>query len=165
MSFDTGLSPKSLCTGAYWIDGILCHVEAVKPVNEPMSERIYRLVSHFREKGVADKVVLETMQVYHGVKSRADPKDLIHLSLLGGGLLTLGKLPGILYQPHDWNGGANKTATEFRVLRAFKESPEEQAVLDACLKLFPKGLHHNIFDGVGIGLNHFGRYKKVSSDA
>ena len=165
LSVDTGLSPKSLCTGAYWVDGVLVHIEAIKPKEEPMSERIQRLFLHFQSKGIVDEMVLEIMQVYRAGKSKADPKDLIHLSLLGGCLLTLSKAPAVLCQPAEWNGGADKKVTEFRVLRAFKESPTENAVLYACLKQFPKGIHHNIYDGVGIGLNHFGRYKKVSSDA
>lgn len=159
MSFDCGLSPQSLAVGAYWEDNRLIHVEPVRPKKAPMSERLTSIFGEFARLGPVDQVVLEIMQVYTRDKSKGDPNDLINLALLGGMILTLSKGTPILYKPHEWNNGFDKATTKHRLDRYFRERPEELKVFNAGLaRVKAESLHHNIYDGVAIGMASFGAY-------
>lgn len=159
MSFDCGLSPQSLAVGAYWEDNRLIHIEPVRPKKVPMAERLTLIFSEFARLGPVDQVVLEIMQVYTRDKSKCDPNDLINLALLGGMVLTLSKGPPILYKPREWNLGFDKETTQRTLDRYFRERPEELKVFNAGLaRVKAASLHHNIYDGVAIGMNSFGAF-------
>ena len=159
MSFDCGLSPQSLAVAAYWEDNRLVHVEPVRPKKAPMAERLVTIFGEFDRLGPVDQVVLEIMQVYTRDKSKGDPNDLINLALLGGMVLTLSKGTPILFKPHEWNHGFDKETTKHRLDRYFDERPDELKVFKAGLaRVKARSLHHNIYDGVAIGMASFGAY-------
>ena len=159
MSFDCGLSPQSLAVGAYWEDNRLVHVEPVRPKKVPMAERLTTIFGEFAKLGQVDRVVLEIMQVYTRDKSKGDPNDLINLALLGGMILTLSKEAPVLFKPHEWNHGFDKETTKRRLDRYFEERPDELKVFRAGLaRVKAESLHHNIYDGVAIGMASFGAY-------
>jgi hypothetical protein len=59
------------------------------------------------------------------------------------------------FAAHQWKGDTPKEVTEKRIRKAL--GPEEMEVYHAALMQIPKGLRHNMVDGVGLGLFYRGR--------
>lgn len=114
---------------------------------------------------IVDQVVIEEMRHYPGrdtpQASAAKAADLLRLQAIGG--IVAGRCVGprgpVRYLPAlEWKGQVPKEVTQHRVRRAL--NAEELERLDFALAEYPKGLGHNLYDAVGIGLSFLGRVKK-----
>lgn len=111
----------------------------------------------------ADHIVYEKPQIHAGTRN---PDSIITLAITAGGLVERRKLqsapqcpvrePTVSWvYPISWKGNQPKSATAKRVWRAL--NPYEAAFLKARLQDIAKGLHNNVIDAVGIGLDYLGR--------
>lgn len=96
--------------------------------------------------------VLEIPQVYVRNRSKGDPNDLIMLAGLVGAFAYRFAEGHVLYKPAEWKGQVKKEITEMRARKRL--SPEELARVQLPSA---KSLAHNVWDGVALGLFHFGR--------
>ncbi len=137
LSIDPGVKG---CGVACWIDGRLLAAEYAKDVG---------MFAPF------DVLVIELPVVYTQSKWKGDPNDLIELAYVVGRLAERAERWGaeiVRYKPREWAGQVPK---EIRWERAEKLlSEDERAKID-----WPtaKGLRHNVFDAIGIGLFYLER--------
>lgn len=104
------------------------------------------------------RVVVEKMQIYDITKSKADPEDLVNLSILGGHLAQHGR-EATFVEPRTWKGQRPKNA----MLPLLKKYLSEIEFLVMESKLAPiraKSLLHNAHEAVGIGLWALGRWPR-----
>lgn len=106
-----------------------------------------------------DKIVLviEKPQVYQGRKSKGDPNDLIDLAVQAG--FVVGRLrpsKTVWPKPATWKGQVPKEVVERRVLAILTEQ-EKELVGHADVR---RSVRHNMYDAIGIGLWHLGRYRR-----
>lgn len=127
--------------------------------------RVHSLtVANLCEEFDVSRVVVEEMRHYPGGgKARhvkdAQAGDLLHLAFIGGALAcAFGDAPIRTVPALEWKGSVPKEITQRRVLATL--AADEREVLDGALIGFAKGLQHNIFDAVGIGLYSLGRGTK-----
>jgi hypothetical protein len=124
-----------------------------KPVPEPLDDwlAMARAVTDFLSLGTFGEVVIERFQVYP--HSKGDPNDLLTLSGVAGAVV--GHYRGskvTSYLPRQWKGQVPKHVTESRVTRALAVEEKASVTWPA------KSLCHNVYDAIGIGLHHLGRY-------
>jgi len=98
-----------------------------------------------------DTLVLEYPQIYRGPRAN-NPNNLLTLALVDGALMGLFRQEAILYLPHAWKGSVDPDECVKRVKARLS------AVETACVVLPAKSLAHNLWDAVGIGLFHLGRF-------
>lgn len=106
--------------------------------------------------GGFQQVVCEWPQVYTGGKMKGDPNDLPPLAGVDCAICAL--YPNaelITYLPAQWKGQAPKDVTAARAKA--KLTAEE---LTAVWLPSAKGLQHNVWDAVAIGLHHLGRFMR-----
>jgi len=101
-----------------------------------------------------DDFAVEIPQVY---RNSPNPKNLIDLAFVGGavwGSITYGAELCAMrqYLPREWKGNQPKEATQRRVDAALSDA--ERINIDWPIK----SLRHNVYDAIGIGLKHLGRY-------
>jgi hypothetical protein len=97
---------------------------------------------------------LEVPQVYQGSKQLGDPDDLLQLAGVVGAIASLGfrgSVDGVA--PREWKGTIKPDIVIARVQAIL--TPEETARVELPTA---KGLQHNVWDAVGIGLYTVGRY-------
>lgn len=151
ISIDPGVRHAGV---AYWqgvtlVDALLFrHKEGYLP--------LARMIEEYTETywGDMTKIVIEKPQAYHEkAKQKGDQNDLIELSIVVGLIvagLAWGMSPEVVYYlPREWKKQMKKEITTPRILAAL--SPEERAAIQLPKA---KGLQHNVYDGIGIGLNH-----------
>lgn len=96
-----------------------------------------------------DRLVIEIPQIYVRSRSKGDPNDLIKLAACAGAIV--GRLPSgveiLCARPADWKGQTPKEVTRSRCLTAL--SPDE---IRSVRLPSAKGLQHNVWDAVGLGL-------------
>lgn len=109
--------------------------------------------------GAVDKFAAERMQVYRQGKQKGrDPNDLIPLAAIVGGVSLCAREP-TWFVPRDWKYTMPKAKTgeeyiiERRVNERLSES-ERLNIRDA------GALSHNVYDAIGIGLFHLGRFNR-----
>jgi Holliday junction resolvasome RuvABC endonuclease subunit len=98
-----------------------------------------------------DQMAIELPQVYMRTRSKGDPNDLIHLAGLVGALTHWFRGTTFTYLPHDWKGTVPKEIMEARILKRLSDDEKSK------IQKAPKGLMHNVYDAVGIGLVHLKR--------
>lgn len=91
---------------------------------------------------------IEMMQVY-ARKRKVDPNDLIDVSIIVGALAGACKGDLTLYKPAQWKGQAPKSATKARCQAELSHPELAKVALPRA-----RGLQHNVWDAVGIGLRH-----------
>lgn len=102
----------------------------------------------------AASLVIEKMKIYSGPKSHADPDDLLELSYISGGVQNLPSCwyaEPTLVEPHGWKGQIPKDIFLKDMVKPAL-SPTEIHMAEASMQNVPKGLKHNGWDAVGIGL-------------
>lgn len=172
MSIDPGVR----CACAVWLDGQLVSaklfgglggqvhpcLEPVDPVVEFACEFLPRLemgklLGLPSGKPPFDEIVIEKPVVYDTKHQKGDQQDLIGLAIVVGAL-TSALAPyaqGILHvTPSQWKGQTPKPVTKKRAIKALSE--DELAVVELPTA---KGLQHNCWDAVGIGLHRWGKMR------
>ncbi len=122
------------------------------PLMEPVhgvEEAFKGLCEAFGPRSI-ETLLVEVPQVYETKHQKGDQQDLIDLAVVVGGILAAARTyarSALIVRPHQWKGTTPKEITEQRVRKLL--SPEEFGRID-----WPRatGLHHNIFDAIGIGL-------------
>jgi hypothetical protein len=101
-----------------------------------------------------DTLVLELPQIYR-FKGKGDPNEsLVPLILIDGAIQALFGAPARMYLPHEWKGSVDPDVCIYRVQARL--TPQEKRTV--CV--FPDSLAHNVWDAVGIGLFHLGRFNR-----
>lgn len=136
-------------------------VDCARAVAEWMAERSkeYR----FFPPATVDLAV-EWPQTYGGRASRGDANDLFALSGIDSALCALLEPDNVKsYAPREWKGALQKPASvnspypvEAMVLRRLDESETKAVELPT-----NKRLHWDVWDAVGVGLKHVGRFDKL----
>ena len=107
---------------------------------------------------VFDVLVIEVPQIYSLRQSKGGLKgqnDLIDLAVSAGEVIGVHRTQSteiVIYRPREWKGQVPKEVMTRRIKGKVDE--EERARLD-----LPRAesKHHNVWDGVGIGLKYWGR--------
>jgi hypothetical protein len=98
------------------------------------------------------QLAIEIPQVYGRALWKGDPNDLIDLAGLVGAFVHC--FPeGRVYRPAEWKKQVTKEVTEHRAKKRLTEEELSRVVLPSA-----KGLRHNVWDAVGIGLHHLERH-------
>jgi hypothetical protein len=113
--------------------------------------------------GNLDEVVVEWPQIYTAGKQIGDPNDLLALVGVDAAVCALASCgrPVRLthYLPRAWKGQLPKGEVfETRVLDRLVGT--EVFRLDTALAQTPASLRHNVYDAVGLGLAHTGRFDR-----
>jgi hypothetical protein len=159
LSIDPGVT---CCGWAYWRDGklVLCGLSRTKEVGIEA-----RICAHdFRRHwlyGQPDFIVIEKPEVYQQRFWKGDPRDLVELAMVVGGIIA--QFPGVRVRavfPKEWKRQVPKSVSESRTLAKLSEleknkseSPEVFGEPDTA----PPSLLHNMMDAIGIGLWALGR--------
>jgi hypothetical protein len=99
-----------------------------------------------------DLLAVEFPQVYQGSKAKGDPRDLLTLAAIDGGiLLSVSHREARRYFPREWKGQVDGDVMLDRILARL--SPSEVGRIERC----PESLRHNVIDAIGIGLFAAGR--------
>lgn len=131
------------CGIAEWRDGVLYKALYGDPT--------------FSDFGLEDEglLVIEKPQTYVQSKWKGDPNDLIDLAVVVGQLKERAEnfgAPTVLYRPREWAGQVPK---EIRWARAQKLLSDDELSRIEWPK--QKGLKHNVWDAIGIGLFYLKR--------
>ncbi len=155
LSLDPGLRGIGM---ALWCADALLDARYIAS-KAPRSERnLGALLSSLAESVRAEippvrAVTLECPQVYRAGLQKGDPNDLIAISLVAGlvsGIVGAQEIKTLA--PREWKGQVPKEIMQKRIVARLSE--EELA----CVALpSAKGLAHNVWDAVGIGLSGLGR--------
>lgn len=162
VSLDPGLE---CCGWALWCGNVLFHAGVSRrkkntevPANT-WRKHAWKIYADIMDRGpewfgTTDFLVSECPQVYKF--SKANPAGLIQVAAV------MGAVSGVLeventytYLPREWQGGKTKNKTETRPVIEGELSAQEKKIISK-LKL-KKGVAHNLWDAVGIGLWHCGR--------
>jgi len=102
------------------------------------------------------QVVVELPRVYQGQKQKGDPNDLIDLAAVVGALCASfdhrqrsETMPVRVFFPYEWKGQAPKEIIQERVKKRLSAAELEAVALPRA-----KGLAHNVWDAVALGLVH-----------
>lgn len=101
-----------------------------------------------------DQIVFEQPGSYRSDKPY---KTLILQDLVAINALLCGRFPKAefhRYRPNEWKGSMNKEQTQARAYARLQ--PFETQVIKLPQ---PKSRQHNVWDAIGIGLHHLGRFK------
>ena len=111
--------------------------------------------------GAPDELVAEWPQIYSDTKSKGDRNPLIAL----GGVCTalavyLGAPATTAYRPREWCGNLPKNET----VKGAKKSPRASMTVGNLdqheMAVWHAAKYHDEIDAMGIGLHHFGRFKR-----
>jgi hypothetical protein len=106
-----------------------------------------------------ETLIVELPQIYQQAQLKGDPNDLIPLALLAGRLWERFKPKNIMLPlPKEWKAQVPKEVMTKRTLS--KLDKREIEVLGNDLIRVPKGLQHNAFDAIGLGLYALNRLGK-----
>lgn len=114
----------------------------------------------FNTCGGVHEIVIEWPKVYARGKSQGDPADL--LPLVGVGMAVAGLVGarfGVIvrsYEPSEWKGQIPKGAAFVGRVKLRLEGTERSAI-----DLPIGSLAHNVWDAIGLGLHHLGRFERV----
>lgn len=166
VSVDPGVSGLGVAT---FLDGELMHagysgglggqVHPIVEVVPGFEEYIEDVVEQLGEQ--VDLLIVEIPKVYDAAKQKGDQHDLIRLAMVAGALIAAARpyvraaLPVL---PQSWKGQVPKDPHVRRTQRAL--SAQEKANVDLPAA---ESLHHNVWDGVGLGLWRLKRRPKRRS--
>lgn len=168
LSIDPGIRG---CGVAVWREGILAGASYVKSAaregNGPgecvaMAKSILTGISAIGLPN--DTLIVEWPQTYGGRAGKGDANDLFALAGIGSALAALLQDVRLAYfRPHDWKGGLEKpkSVSESYPIVSMCERrlhPEERANIYLPTN---RKLQLDVWDAVGIGLKHFGRFEPV----
>ena len=111
------------------------------------------VVEHMRSLYVPiDTIVIEKPQIYPQHKQKGNPNDLINLACAAGGIATAllaqhQQAEVFFVLPYEWKKQVPKSISSRRSEDALSEDERERVALPSA-----KGLAHNVWDAVGIGL-------------
>jgi len=103
---------------------------------------------------VVDEVAFEWPQIYRQGKRTGDPNDLLPLVGITMAFVALSRSTATSYLPREWKGSLDKATCAERVL-ARLSATERDNISHAAPSLM-----HNVYDAVGIGLHHLGRFER-----
>lgn len=86
-------------------------------------------------------------------KKGTDPKDIVHLAAIVGGISGRLPCPATIWLPEEWKGQVPKEIHNARALARL--APEELAIIPRRPRA--KDIDHNVIDGIAIGLHYAGR--------
>lgn len=155
LSVDVGL--RGCGAGRFFKDGALDRAAYVRnpstakrgaDVWTPMVEEILRFT-----RPCQASITTVVVEVMHWTKRRpVDPNDLLELNAIAGGILaSFPAAKRVSHKPDEWKGTVNADVMTARIQERLTQG--ELARVELC----PAYLMHNLWDGVGIGLHHFGR--------
>jgi len=102
-------------------------------------------------------LILELQKAYAGGKQEADPADLIQLAMIVGGFYYAGSASSnnrvLGYFPYEWKRQLNKEQIIERVKSRLAPGELSKAELTGA-----KTKDHNIWEAIGLGLFHLGRF-------
>ena len=101
------------------------------------------------------RVVIELPRVYPG-DVKGDPNDLIDLAAVGGAFIPLGINGATFFYPRQWKGQMPKDVCQRRIEKVLQ--PIELSACERTMRRYRKGMHHNLWDAIGIGLHALGRF-------
>lgn len=110
------------------------------------------------EKGAApgtylSRLVIEVMQVYDAAQQKGDQNDLIGVALVCGACAGgISAEDVVTYKPRDWKGTADPDRLIERIKGQIDPTESKTVTLPSA-----KGLGHNVWDSIGIGLHYYGR--------
>lgn len=115
-----------------------------------------------RLSGTIDELAVEWPRVYATQirmgKSKADPNDLLPLAgVVTGVAVGLSPARARTYVPSDWKAQMKDEPTRHRTKTRLDKG--ELHTAEAAAKIAGY-LEHNLWDGVGIGLHHLGRFTR-----
>ena len=150
---------------AIFLAGRLVHAEyagvlegQVHPALRPEEPTTEVLTDVAMTHGPIDLLVVEVPQVYDQQKQSGRQEDLIQLALVAGAVLR-GARPcvrkAIDVKAARWKGQVDKPIMIKRVMSKLSFEEHAAVVLPSA-----KGLHHNVWDAIGIGLWRLGRIGK-----
>jgi len=152
------IDPGTTCCGwAYWRNRELsaCGLSRTKATTVEARIRDHDFRLHWGTS--IDVLVIEKPEVYQQRFWKGDPRDLIDLAMVVGGIVA--QFPDVrsvkTVFPKDWKGQLPKDVSERRTLSKLSET-EKQIVKDPHVlgspTTAPQGLLNNMFDALGIGL-------------
>lgn len=178
LAFDPG---ARLAGAALFVDGVLRRAALVRGVSgrgEASLDDLVTLAGNTLAWAMSvddsmrllypNVVVAEQMKVYRAPWQKGDQADLLRLSVVTGALAGLlrakenppGTTSAVWYTAHDWKGSLPKPKDgEEYVVKTRVEArlrPEELARVEPCART----LEHNVYDALGLGLFHLGRFDR-----
>lgn len=123
-------------------------------VTSDLDQRARLIIGQLRHPSYVRLIYMEHMQVYPGQKQKGDQNDLLSVVFLEGAIAQH-YAKAVLYKPREWKGQVPEEALNRRIERHLDE--QERKIFEESLRKIPKGLWHNVYDAVGIGLNAQGR--------
>ncbi len=166
MSLIVGCDPGKHGNGlSIFVDGLLGHAQytgglggQIDCLLEP-EEPTTAILEELRVGvGMVDTLIIEVPQIYDQQKQVGDQEDLLDLAIIVGAVIRGARscVKSVLrVKPARWKGQVPKDVMVERIKS--KLSPAELACVDLPTA---KGLHHNVWDGVGLGLYRLGRLGK-----
>jgi hypothetical protein len=157
LSIDPGLR---MCGASLWLDGKLHRAWLVKglPIRKDrsypnawkvMAENVCKEVG-----GLALELVIEFPISYPQKHlQKGDQNDLIQLGAAVGAIVDKLSLPTTMIYPRDWKKQLPKDVCAKRIDSRLSEEEKRAIELPKA-----KSYHHNLIDGIGIGLHHLKRY-------
>lgn len=155
------------CGFSFFNDGRLVAAAYVKSI-ERRGNRAHEAVQMarsvldvFKYTEAPNELAVEWPQVYAsriraGV-TKEDPNDLLALTAVDAAIAALLNVPVTSYFPAEWKGQLTKEACRQRI--ETRLSDDELRTADAAARE-AKSLDHNMWDAIGIGLHHLGRFAR-----
>lgn len=165
----TAIDPSLRATGLVnFENGLLSDCHLIRTSSKDLGECLREIVSKTvgANSGVATmKVYCEFPQVYFGGKNKVDANDLLKVAAVAGAMASDPLVSVTYVLPKEWKGTVSKEVCNARVLARLQ--PGEMEAYEEAAKKYPKSLHHNIIDAIGIGLWAAGRFnpKKIYAGA
>lgn len=133
-------------------NGELLHAQLTNGLGgqaHPLLETLPELEPFFASSPGAE-LVIERPKIYDREHQKGDQRDLIDLAIVVGAIASraapqVGSV--LLVEPTQWKGNVPKNVTEKRARKALSTDELETVNLPSAA-----GLHHNVWDAVGIGL-------------
>lgn len=158
LSIDPGVT---CCGWAYWHDKSLIYCGLSRTKEKSIEERI-RAHDLYHWLDSIDSIVIEKPEVYQQRFWKGDPRDLVELAMVVGGIIASFPYSVTVRTvfPKEWKGSIPKEISEKRTLAKLSET--EKQVLEKP-EVFgepstaPPSLLHNLMDAVGLGIWMLGR--------
>lgn len=150
------------CGCAYWEDGLLKAATYVKARGDGQGQRaqawlpMAKAVSEWAMStvgGLGSPIcVIELPRVYPGARQKGDQNDLIELAAVVGAIVAmLDVLTAVMY-PYEWKGQVPKKIHHERAKKRLSAEELSTVTLPSA-----KGLQHNVYDAIALGLVHLDR--------
>lgn len=154
LSIDPGVT---CCGWALWKGNELFECGLSRTKAKTIEERVQDQKFRWHWRIEIDKLVIEKPEIYQQRFWKGDPRDLIDLAMVVGGIIGANSFFADVKTvfPKQWKKQVPKHITEKRVLE--KLSPKEKGILATPEVIgephtAPPSLRHNLIDAVGIGL-------------